>query len=223
MAKVARGWAAATLMVLLAAPVTAQTSPQWMRPYPDAAPDYWELVGRLFPETMALADNPDLKPITDPAVLMFGTVRPHAEAGDTVASFAVVTYNGGPENLGQLSSPQLVIKDLIQLRLVIAGVYGVMVDLRTASSSEGHMLCFDAALRRSRFLLDGLMRAANACDRGATWSTWQRQPERLPFTGTFVLDATTVLEFSVDPATRQITSSLRNRRESDPARPTGVR
>ena len=215
-------WRAATLVLLLATPTAAHAQGQWRHPYPEEAPDYWELVGRLFPETMALAQDPELKPITDPAGLAFGTVRPRAGAGDTIASFAMVTYNGSPENLSQLEKPRLVIKDLTQVRLIIAGRLGVMVELRTASSSEGHMECFYAALRRSAFLLDGLARAAGACDRGATWSPWQRQPERLPFTGSFVLDGSTVLEFSADPTTQEITTSVRTRLASDVTRPMGV-
>src|SRR5690349_4452603 len=125
-------WAACVLTVLVTASAAlAQGAPRWVQPYPEV-PGYFQLVGRLFGDTTALADDARLKRITDPAVLAIGTVYPRVQAGDTVAAFAMLTYNGGPENLSQLDDPHLVIKDLTQVRVVIAGTLGLMVDVRTA-------------------------------------------------------------------------------------------
>jgi len=206
-------WAACVLTVLATASTAlAQGAPRWVQPYPEV-PGYWQLVGRLFGDATALADDVRLKRITDPAVLAIGTVYPRVQAGDTVAAFAMLTYNGGPENLSQLDDPHLVIKDLTQVRVVIAGALGLMVDVRTASSSEGHMECVYTWLRRTAFLADGLARAITTCDKAAFWSSWQRQPTRLPFTaGTFAVDPSTVLELTYDPTTRDILTSLRTQR-----------
>jgi hypothetical protein len=201
------------LLVLVALPcaVRAQaTPPRWIQPYPAAAPEYWELVGRLFEDSMEIARDTALAPITAPAVLALATVTPRAQTGDVVASFANMTFNGSPENLAQLEDPHFVVKDLAQVRFIKAGTLGVMIDVRTASSSDGHMLCIYSRLQKSAFLLDGLARAITLCDNGATWSSWQRQPERFPFSGTFALDGTTVLSFAVNPATDVVTTTLRN-------------
>jgi hypothetical protein len=202
---------AGALAIALLASLTlhAQSAPRWVQPYPQA-PEYWQLVGRLFGDSTALADEPRLKRITDPAVLAVGTVKARVQAGETAASFAMLTYNGGPENLTQLDDPHLVIKDLTQVRVVIAGTLGLMVDLRTASSSEGHMECVYTWMRRTVFLVDGLARAITTCDKAAFWSSWQRQPARLPFTGgIFAIDPSTALEFGFDAATREILTSLK--------------
>jgi hypothetical protein len=122
----------------------------------------------------------------------------------------MLTYNGGPENLSQLDDPHLVIKDLTQVRVITAGTLGLMVESRTASSSEGHMECVYTWMRKMAFLLDGLARAITTCDKAAFWSSWQRQQERLPFKGSYTVDPSTVLELSFDSAAGEILTSLRD-------------
>jgi hypothetical protein len=207
-------WTRSVLLLLLVAlpcAVRAQAPPpRWIQPYAAVAPEYWELVGRLFEDSMEVARDATLAPITAPAVLALATVKPRAQTGDVVASFANTTFNGSPENLAQLDDPHFVVKDLAQVRFIKAGTLGVMIDVRTASSSDGHMLCIYSRLQKSAFLLDGLARAITLCDNGATWSSWQRQPERFPFNGTFALDGTTVLAFSLDPATDIVSTTIQN-------------
>jgi hypothetical protein len=204
----------ALLLCLMAGPggARAQTAPppRWIQPYAAAAPEYWELVGKLFEDSMEIARDATLAPITAPAVLALATVKPRAQAGDVAASFVNLTFNGSPENLAQLEDPHFVVKDMAQVRFIKAGTLGVMIDVRTASSSDGHMLCIYSRLQKSAFLLDGLARAITLCDNGATWSSWQRQPERYPFNGTFALDGTTVLAFSLDPATDSVRTTIQN-------------
>jgi hypothetical protein len=187
---------------------SAQTDAHWVQPYAEL-PAYWELVGHLFGRGSALNDEPRLKPITDLAVLEVATIQARARPGDTIASFAAITYNGGSDNLAQLEKPQLVVKDLTQVRVIKAGTLGLMVDVRTASSAEGHMECIYQWLRSRAFLADGLARAITTCDKAAFWSTWHLQPDRLPFKGTFVIDGSTVLDIDYDAATDEVLTSLR--------------
>jgi len=198
------------LVAAIAAPAGGQTLPTWVRPYPQA-PEYWELVGRLFGDTSALADDPRFKTITDPAILAIASVTPRAKGGDTVASFAMLTYNGSPENLAELLDPRLVIKDLTQVRVVLAGTLGLMVDVRTGSSSAGHQQCVETRMPQFSYLLDGRWRAVAACEPAVFWSSWQRQPGRLPFTGgTYMVDASTILAVSYDRPRKELSVSLRS-------------
>ena len=204
------------LVVAAAAPALAQNDARWVQPY-QQLPGYWELVGHLFGPGSALAEDPNLKPITDLAVLEVGSIAPRMPVGEPVASFATITYNGGSDNLSELSDPHLVIKDLTQVRVIKAGTLGLMVEVRTASSSDGHMQCIYQGLRNRAFLADGLGRAIFNCDKAAFWSSWQRQPERLPFQGTFVVDGSSVLDLAFDPATEDVLTSLRTPSTPPPA------
>ena len=148
----------------------AQNDARWVQPYVQL-PSYWELVGHLFGPGSALSEDPRLKPITNLAVLEVGSIEARARIGETVASFATITYNGGAENLSELTDPHLVIKDLTQVRVIKAGTLGLMVDVRTASSSDGHMQCIYQWLRSRAFLADGLARAISTCDKAASGLT----------------------------------------------------
>jgi hypothetical protein len=207
---------AAAFLIAVCSEAAAQSDARWVQPYPEI-PAYWELVGRLFGDRSALAEDARLKTISDPAILAVGSVEPRSQLGVTAAWFATVTYNGSPENLAQLDDPHLVIKDLTQVRVIRAGTLGLMVDVRTASSSAGHMECIYQWLRSRVFLADGLGRAISTCDKAAFWSSWQRQPARLPFQGTFVVDGSTVLDIAYDPATEDVLASLRTPATPPPA------
>ena len=172
---------ATALSLAVATQAWAQEDARWVQPYPQV-PTYWELVGRLFGDASALAEDPRLTLITVPAVLGVGSVQPRSQAGDTIALFATITYNGSSDNLPELDNPHLVVKDLTEVRVIKAGTLGLMVDVRTASSSDGHMQCVYQWLRSTAFLADGLGRAITTCNKAAFWSSWQRQPMVLPFT-----------------------------------------
>lgn len=206
----------ALVLVGSSAAASAQNDARWVQPYAQL-PAYWELVGHLFGPGSALSENPDLKPITDLAVLEVGSIEARIHVGETVASFATITYNGGSDNLSELSDPHLVIKDLTQVRVNKAGTLGLTVSVRTASSSDGHMQCIYQLLKNRAFLADGLARAITTCDKAAFWSSWQTQPERLPFAGTFVVDGSSVLDISFDEATEEVLTSLRTPATPPPA------
>ena len=193
-----------------------QNDARWVQPYAQL-PSYWELVGHLFGPGSALAEDERLKPITDLAVLEIGIIEGRAHVGENVASFATITYNGGSDNLSELADPHLVIKDLTQVRVSKAGTLGLTVSVRTASSSDGHMQCIYQWLKNRAFLADGLARAVTTCDKAAFWSSWQTQPERLPFAGTFVVDGSSVLDFSFDEATDEVLTTLRTPSTPPPA------
>jgi hypothetical protein len=206
------------VLVLLgsSAAAFAQNDARWVQPYPQVA-SYWELVGHLFGPGSALVEDERLKPITDLAVLEVGTIEARTPVGETVAAFATITYNGGSDNLSELSDPHLVIKDLTQVRVSKAGTLGLTVSVRTASSSDGHMQCIYQLLKNCAFLADGLSRAIVACDKAAFWSSWQTQPQRLPFAGTFVVDGSSVLDISFDEATDEVLTALRTPATPPPA------
>ena len=72
------------LGLALPVPLAAQATPEWSRPYLQA-PEYWELVGRMFGESAAVNDDRSLKVITDPAVIGLASVKARAKPGETLA------------------------------------------------------------------------------------------------------------------------------------------
>ncbi len=200
---------AAWLLLLLAAPLSlaAQATPEWVRPYRQA-PEYWELVGRMFGESAAINDDRSLKVITDPAVIGLASVKPRAKPGETLALFAEITYNTDANNQIDFVQPRLVVKEVREVRVVVTGRVGILVEWRSGSSSLQHKQCIDAAATRMSYLVDFRLRAIVACQGGVVWSSWRREPG-ISFTGTYTIDGWTTLELSYNATVDEVSVSLK--------------
>ena len=195
------------LGLALPVPLAAQATPEWSRPYLQA-PEYWELVGRMFGESAGVNDDRSLKVITDPAVIGLASVKARAKPGETLALFAEVTYNTDANNQIDFVQPRLVVKEVREIRVVVTGRVGILVEWRSGSSSFQHKQCIDAAGVRLSYLVDFRLRAIVACQGGVVWSSWRREPG-MSFTGTYTIDGWTTLELSYEPASDVVTVSLK--------------
>ena len=199
----------ACLLLLLAAPLplAAQATPEWVRPYRQA-PEYWELIGRMFGESAAVNDDRSLRVITDPAVIGLASIKARAKPGETLALFAEVTYNTDANNQIDFVQPRLVVKEVREVKVVVTGTVGILVEWRSGSSSLQHKQCIDAAATRMSYLVDFRLRAIVACQGGVVWSSWRREPG-MSFTGTYTVDGWTALELSYDAATDDVSVALK--------------
>ena len=207
----ARRWVLALVvpaLLALALPpaLHAQGGREWVRPYRQA-PNYWELVGRLFGDSSAIADDPRLKAVAGPAVLTVAEIKSRAKPGETFASFAALTLNTDSDNIADAQEPRFVVRDVTQVRAILTGTQGIAVEARTGNSTFPHQQCIDGQMLRQAHLLDGRWQAVAACERTVFWSLWQRQT-RLPFAGTYVVDGWTTLAISYERKTGEMSVTL---------------
>jgi hypothetical protein len=199
----------AVLLAVVAAPLPAQTGPEWVQPSA-RTPEYWELVGRMFGDTSAVNDDRSLRLITDPAVIGLASIKATARPREVLARFAEITYNTTDDNQIDFAEPKLVVKEVREVRVLLAGKAGIAVEWRSGSSSFQHKQCIDGWIARTAFLIDARWRAIAACERAVVWSAWQRPlGPPLPLTTTHLVDGWTALDLTYDPAMDTVSVRLR--------------
>ena len=178
-----------------------------MQPYP-SAPDYREFTGRLFGEAAAANNEDRFGNITAPAALAVGSFSGRARPGDTFASYGVLFFNLDSNNQPDIPNLRLVLKDLIQVRFLLAGTDGVFFDIRKGTLTPAYQDCIESRLPRWMYLPDGRGRALAQCERAAFWSWWMRDTV-YPLKGSFAVDRITTLDYEWDAAAGEMRMTLR--------------
>lgn len=194
--------------------VFAQTiaAGDWLRPYP-AAPQLWELVGRLFPDTPEARRDRRFRGFLDPSVLAAGTIKDKAKPGEILGTF--VRYLPVQDNnvLNTVEPPdRLNVAQVFQVLFVGIDNGMVRLEFRDGDPSSEFQRCYDGRHTTFAHLPDIRVQSAVLCEGALFWTAWRGQPlvgldtER---SGSIVLDQFGTLVFTLDPATSQITASIR--------------
>jgi len=209
------------LCLLVTHPLDAQgPGGEWVRPY-QAAPAFWELVGRLFQDTPDLRRNRAFRGFLDPSVLAAGSLKSPSREGEIVGSFVryLAVQDNNVLNAGE-PPDRLVVADVTQLRFVAVEPRLVRIDVRTGNPSSEFQRCYDGRHTQFAHLADVRLQAALLCEGGLFWTGWREQQVPLDgdLNGTAPFEQLGTLVLALDAQARELRVTIRAL-PPDPATP----
>jgi hypothetical protein len=185
---------------------------EWMRPYP-MAPGFWELVGRVFPDTPEARRDRDLRGFLDPSILAAGSIKAKAREQDIVGTFVrfLPVANSNVLNAGQ-APDRLAVADVLQVIFLAYDGGSLRLETRIGNPSSEFQTCYDGRHTKFAHLADIRVQAAILCEGALFWASWRGQPaitlDRAG-SGSLVLDQYGTLLVTFDPKTTELSASIR--------------
>ena len=205
----------AVVALLLAGDVLmGQTVPggEWLRPY-SSAPTLWELIGRLFPDTPEARRERGFRGFLDPSVLAAGTIKDKTKPGEILGTFVrfLPVQDNNVLNTGE-PPDRLIVSQVFQVLFVGLDNGMVRLEFRDGDPSSEFQRCYDGRHTTFAHLPDIRVQSALLCERALFWTAWRGQPLAgldAQRSGSIVLDQLGTLLFTLDPATTELSASIR--------------